>query len=332
MKISIIGTGDLDIISTGYADDGFISKIYKNNISISNTPPYPPTGLNVVCDADSVVLSWNKSTDNETSQDGLTYNAYMYSENGDTIWSSMADIHSGYRRIPAIGNTQHDTSWVIRNLELGKYYWSVQAIDHSFAGSPFATQESFSNVFIEQTGISLQGVITSSVAWGDYDNDGDLDILLTGKYSSGVAKIYKNDGDNTFIEQTGISLVGVSESSVAWGDYDNDGDLDLFVINDADDNNNFLYQNNGEGTFTKITTGDIVNDRGEGIARELLDKVFDRFYQTENIATGRKSGTGLGLSICQGIVEEHGGRIWVESKVGEGSRFSFSLPVSKGEE
>lgn len=73
-----------------------------------------------------------------------------------------------------------------------------------------------------------------------------------------------------------------------------------------------------------------VSDRGEGIPTQLLDKVFDRFYQAESIVTGRKSGTGLGLSICQGIVEAHGGKIWVESKLGEGSKFSFSLPVSKG--
>jgi len=74
-----------------------------------------------------------------------------------------------------------------------------------------------------------------------------------------------------------------------------------------------------------------VADKGQGIPAELLDKVFDRFYQAENIVTGRKRGTGLGLSICRGIVQAHNGRLWVESKLGEGSKFSFSLPVTKGE-
>jgi len=74
-----------------------------------------------------------------------------------------------------------------------------------------------------------------------------------------------------------------------------------------------------------------VIDRGQGIPAALLDKVFDRFYQAESIVSGRKKGTGLGLSISKGIIEAHGGRIWAESQVGEGSRFSFSLPVSKGE-
>jgi len=75
-----------------------------------------------------------------------------------------------------------------------------------------------------------------------------------------------------------------------------------------------------------------VTDRGAGIPPGLVDRVFDRFYQAESIATGRKGGTGLGLSICRGIVETLGGKIWVESKVGKGSKFSFSLPVSKREE
>jgi signal transduction histidine kinase len=72
-----------------------------------------------------------------------------------------------------------------------------------------------------------------------------------------------------------------------------------------------------------------VTDRGEGIPYELLDKVFERFYQREAVVTGRRDGIGLGLSICRAIVEAHDGKIWAESKVGKGSKFSFSLPVSK---
>jgi two-component system sensor histidine kinase VicK len=71
-------------------------------------------------------------------------------------------------------------------------------------------------------------------------------------------------------------------------------------------------------------------DRGVGITHEGKKNLFNRFYQVERIALGEKRGTGLGLSICKGIVEEHDGDIWVESKRGEGSIFSFSLPVYKG--
>jgi PAS domain S-box-containing protein len=74
-----------------------------------------------------------------------------------------------------------------------------------------------------------------------------------------------------------------------------------------------------------------VLDEGPGIPTPLLGRVFDRFYQTESVVTGRKSGTGLGLAICRGIIEAHGGRIWVESQMGKGSRFYFNLPVTKKE-
>jgi hypothetical protein len=74
----------------------------------------------------------------------------------------------------------------------------------------------FSQQFTEQTGISLTGVSQGSVAWGDYDNDGYLDVLLSGWSDSGpVTSIYKNNGYNTFTEQTGISLTGVFLSSLA---------------------------------------------------------------------------------------------------------------------
>jgi predicted nucleotidyltransferase len=111
------------------------------------------------------------------------------------------------------------------------------------------------NTFTEQTGISLTGVSSGSVAWGDYDNDGDLDILLTGRTSSGrISKIYRNNGNNTFTEQTGISLTGVSDSSVAWGDYDNDGALDIILTGDTGSKRiSKIYKNNGNNTFTEQT-------------------------------------------------------------------------------
>ena len=87
-----------------------------------------------------------------------------------------------------------------------------------------------SQTFTEQTGISLTELASTSIAWGDYDNDGDLDILLTGTERTGnVSKIYRNNGNNTFVEQTGISLTGVYNGSVDWGDYDNDDDLYGFL-------------------------------------------------------------------------------------------------------
>jgi K+-sensing histidine kinase KdpD len=70
-----------------------------------------------------------------------------------------------------------------------------------------------------------------------------------------------------------------------------------------------------------------VEDEGNGIPPELHEKIFERFFQADGRKTGRRKGTGLGLAICRGIVEAHQGKIWVDSQVDKGTRFSFSLPV-----
>ena len=69
-----------------------------------------------------------------------------------------------------------------------------------------------------------------------------------------------------------------------------------------------------------------VSDTGIGIPPEDKEKVFDEFYRTDEALRMKEPGTGLGLSICRGIVQAHGGRIWVESQRGRGSKFIFTLP------
>ena len=72
-----------------------------------------------------------------------------------------------------------------------------------------------------------------------------------------------------------------------------------------------------------------VKDYGRGIAQRDLSRLFQRFAQLDSSTTRRAGGTGLGLVISKGIVEQHGGKIWVESALGKGSTFSFSLPRQK---
>jgi two-component system phosphate regulon sensor histidine kinase PhoR len=71
-----------------------------------------------------------------------------------------------------------------------------------------------------------------------------------------------------------------------------------------------------------------VADTGVGIPREEMDRIFDRFYQVEDHMTRRHGGMGLGLSIVKGVVELHGGRVFVESVRDRGSRFNVSLPLT----
>lgn len=72
-----------------------------------------------------------------------------------------------------------------------------------------------------------------------------------------------------------------------------------------------------------------VVDTGLGVPHQDLVKIFEKFYQVIRMDNSQKTkGTGLGLPICKGIVEKHGGKIWVESELGKGSKFSFSLPIT----
>ena len=73
-----------------------------------------------------------------------------------------------------------------------------------------------------------------------------------------------------------------------------------------------------------------VSDRGPGISEDQIPLLFQRFHRVEG-TTGHREGTGLGLYITKAMVEAHGGRIWVESEVGKGSTFSFTLPVANPE-
>jgi PAS domain S-box-containing protein len=70
-----------------------------------------------------------------------------------------------------------------------------------------------------------------------------------------------------------------------------------------------------------------VKDQGRGIPADKLETIFERFQQVNVSDSRQKGGTGLGLAICQSIVEQHEGRIWVESTLGEGSTFYFTLPA-----
>jgi len=87
----------------------------------------------------------------------------------------------------------------------------------------------------------------------------------------------------------------------------------------------YPYKNDNKET---VRVG--VIDTGIGIPKDKIDKIFGKFEQVEGVRDkiGGPKGTGLGLAICKGIIEMHGGRIWVESEEEKGSRFYFTIPVS----
>ncbi len=108
-------------------------------------------------------------------------------------------------------------------------------------------------------------------------------------------------------------------------------ELQQVFINIIINAEHFMIEAHGRGALT-ITTervGDIIRasfaDDGPGIAEENLGHLFDPFFTTKEVG----KGTGLGLSICHGIITEHGGKTYAESKLGKGATFVIELPISK---
>ena len=81
----------------------------------------------------------------------------------------------------------------------------------------------------------------------------------------------------------------------------------------------------GEAAGNRILV--TIADEGIGIPLRDHEYIFDRFYRVEDGSARSVRGTGLGLYICKTIIEAHGGRIWVESELGKGTRLTFSLPI-----
>ncbi len=113
---------------------------------------------------------------------------------------------------------------------------------------------------------------SETASWGDYDNDGKLDLYVTNSAGNKRNFLYHNDGNGMFTKTgTGALVTDAFVSrSVNWTDIDNDGDLDLFVSNEEDQNEN-LYKNNGGGNFAKITTDPLVSDGGKTMSSSWGD-------------------------------------------------------------
>ncbi|MBE0476379.1 MAG: response regulator [Coriobacteriia bacterium] len=137
----------------------------------------------------------------------------------------------------------------------------------------------------------------------------------------------------TLAEGAGIELVVKLPEDLpkAAGDRDRIGQVMMNLISNA------IKYSPGGGTVTvrvrkdrdRIITS--VTDTGIGISKKDQKKLFSKFYRVDSSLTREIGGTGLGLSICKSIVELQGGRIWARSEEGEGSTFSFALPIAPAE-
>jgi signal transduction histidine kinase len=98
-----------------------------------------------------------------------------------------------------------------------------------------------------------------------------------------------------------------------------------------------VTQDTNRLTSTRQSTGPrsgkdilfIVEDNGPGFPADKVDHMFQKFYQVDTSLTRKHGGTGLGLVICKGIVEAHGGRIWIDKDYRDGASIKFTIPVNQ---
>lgn len=125
------------------------------------------------------------------------------------------------------------------------------------------------NVISQAVGSSVGGT------WCDYDGDGYQDLLLLNN-NGGANRMYHNIGNGEFEEVFNeVTNHGGYSVSSTWGDIDNDGDFDLFISN-ASDENNELYLNEGDGSFSLVTNGDVVSNGGHSHGASFVDIDIDK--------------------------------------------------------
>jgi len=151
-------------------------------------------------------------------------------------------------------------------------------------GSP-ARDYLYKNLLKESGSADFERIVDSPIGtdlqdgqvWNliDYDNDGDLDAFLT-NYFAAPNRFYRNDNNSFTLITTGMELSGNGCLANTWGDFDNDGFLDVVITSEA---SNFFYRNNGDGTFTSISNAITIsgNERGAVIGDYDNDGDLDLF-------------------------------------------------------
>ncbi|MCC6760857.1 MAG: VCBS repeat-containing protein [Chitinophagaceae bacterium] len=216
-------------------------------------------------------------------------NSQLVTDTGVTVSNSLIDIdNDGDIDVLAVNNTRHSNYFYtnvdgvfIRNkavsfAETISYYHGAAFADYDNDGNNdlflcnfFPTKynelhRNFgSNTFKKEIADVIPTEANQSVGptWADYDNDGFQDLFVPNG-AGNKNSLFHNEGNGTFTKvQNAITAEGGQSVGSAWGDYDNDGDLDLIVTN-SNKTGNFLYRNEGAGVFTKITNSPVATDKG----------------------------------------------------------------------
>jgi len=237
--------GDLDFAYTGWSGGGTGSRIIKNNGAAGFAEL--PLALRGLKGADGVWFDYDNDGDLDLLLTGESYDppsgdyTTIYRNDGNGVFTPAVTLPGTYVGEVSVGDFDRDGD-----------------LDIAITGRTVGTRifRNDGNGVFTDIGAGLPPLVNCSIAWGDFDNDGDLDLVLSGDGPSGfVVDIYRND-NGTFVPiNAGLPLVRLGH--LAWGDYDNDGLIDLVMVGgDAALNPiAYVYRNNGNGTFSDAGAG-----------------------------------------------------------------------------
>jgi hypothetical protein len=261
-----LNNGYLDVIVTGSSASGPVTKLYKNLGNGTFTDVTAASGINTPLWASSA--AWGDFNDDGkldlaitgfTNAAGTSAALYLYENMGNgtfkdvnkgavwgSAWGSLAwgnDTGSGYPDLLQTGDLVSTDGFGGVLLTPFTWVWFNNMGTVTFSGWPIAAQ-----------------VAHGDAVWGDFNNDGNLDILLTGQQADGtpVTKIYQGDGMGDFTDVTPSNVPALMNSSCAWGDYNNDGKLDFVISGDNASDNPVaaVFENTGTGNTVAFTDVD----------------------------------------------------------------------------
>lgn len=243
----------------------------------------------------------------------------------------FAQLEENYKRLQELEGLRDDlTHMIVHDLRtpLTSLLTGLQTVE--YVGELSDAQKEFFQIAIDG-GHSLLGLINDLL---DIDKleDGSLQLEYTSLLPSELVE--KSLTQVKMIAQSRNVTLIASDVSPDLPAFQGDKDkLRRTMVNLL---GNALKFTSKEGSVTVAARQDedggkpvlvfSVTDTGEGIPKEAFGRIFEKFGQVEDRKAGRKNSTGLGLTFCKMVVEAHGGRIWVESELGVGSVFSFTIP------